>query len=397
MSQSCIQDSTELNPAGNRLRDSRRRGHLRLFCYFMAAFGICLRLTGEAFPIDRFKNFINTKPTIEAFDFKVLTRKFQDQDFPTNTYRTLNLVYENDTTYRLIEDLHNIVYGPVTVRSLSGTQETVPSYRPPITLDCLSRFGETLWSTFNPDGVLTGKVEASNSNEGWVRLAKFRIGIAYDALNLGIIDLKTNGVTWNGAKFECTNDNGASIEGELFVSGDSTPLRLVYNLARNGRNYSYEVSYGFTPLNNLPDFFPSRIKIETVKNESRRLMSEYRVLGLRLSDRKLTLEDVAFVRNPITNLSTAIFTNRNKQVVVVPPGTNLVQYTFSNGSLHRIEGIAGSNRLVRIRSASEAASSGPLWRRGIGWIALVLFLTAAPLFIVYFAKQRPTKTERGKD
>jgi hypothetical protein len=376
--------------------DGNRRPRSSIRCILtksgaLTAF-LCLALKAYAFPIDQFKEFINSKPTIEVCDFRVLTRTIQEPGFPTNTYRSFNVVYENDTKYRLIQDKRGIIYESRTLHTASGNVLIVEPYTPPITLECWSRFEDTFWSTFNPNGVLTTRLdpETPHPTFGPIRLAQLRMGIAYNAFNLGVVGLRTNGVIWAGQKFTCrANDHGAGIEGELQIGKDGIPMGLIYTLTKNKQKYHYRVIYEFAQRQELPDFFPSRIRIETVKDSHGRIVSDYKIDRLRLSDRTLTIDDVVFVPNVRTNLAAKVLTNKHDQVVIVPPRTNLVHYMYSNDNLYRVDATSSeSNQLVRIRNASEAMSSSFPWQREKGLILLAMVVvTALPMLSLYLAKK----------
>jgi hypothetical protein len=303
----------------------------------------------EAFPIDEFKDFITVKPTVESFDFKVVTKKFNISGLRENTYRVFNLVYQDDMTYRLIEDCgHHWI-------TTAGKPERKSTYSQFV----WSRYQNRFWNSFNPKDAVTTSIDdpgAPRPNYGPAKASASKLRVAQDALNLGLMDLGTNGVIWTGRMFTCpSNDLGYRIDGELLLRADGTPAGMNYEITARETRFPYFVRYEFATNVQLPRFFPSRIKIE----RSTQVLSDYEIVKLTLSGRKLAESDVAF---PQLERAKAIYVYTNNQLYIVRTNSS------------------GSNQLHRVPSAAEfARSSRPA--KGRTWVVVTLgLMLSLPIF-----------------
>jgi hypothetical protein len=204
-------------------------------------------------------------------------------------------------------------------------------------------------------------------------------------LNLGIVSLRDGGVTWDGSRFLClSNATGRRIEGELLVHDKDVPVSLKYELIENrGRRFRYEVNYEFHGTPNMPEFFPSRLTIAFANQSGRRVVSDYQISRLRLSHRRLGIEDVAFIAPHEI--------------------TNLVHYVYTNKDVYRmVTDSRASNRLTRIATKAQVAALHALpFNKNKRWmILLILVLTAAAFPLLYRALNRQPnnnpKIERTK-
>lgn len=335
----------------------------------------CLSAESQEFPIDKFKNFINHKGTIENCDFKVLTTKFNMKGLRENTYRPFNLIMEGDTKYRLVEDRRDyFITAPVYSPGIERAPQ-IKELKSLYTQFCWSRFEDTFESSFNPDGVISISLESSAPAPtfGPSRSSASILGIAYDVLNLGVLDLRNNGVIWTGSRFTClSNQTGKRIDGELFVGVDSIPKNLIYEISSQGKRFRYEANYEFDRRPDLPEFFPFRITIESVNKSERKTLSDYHILHLTLSNRRLSPDDVAFVAP--------------REV------TNRVRYVYTNNEVYRfVANSTGTNKLKRIRTVAELGiSTRPSVQHKKQIVILVIIMIAAALILIYWFLRKTT-------
>jgi len=220
--------------------------------------------------------------------------------------------------------------------------------------------------------------------------------IADDLLSLGIMDSADSKVFWTGTRFICpSNEFGRRIEGELLIGRTSKPERLVYDIFDHGQKFRYEVSYEFAEGRTLPEFFPSRVKIEFVSESTKKTLSDYEVSRLQLSDRELTPDDVAYVWSPYTNEFPFLRTNRVHGAVegLLAEGTTLVDYVYTNDAAHRVVvGPGGSNILKRIPTAFQTAAAMRPPRFAMRRTAVLIVLTlGAGLPIILLCLQQIKK------
>lgn len=316
----------------------------------------------EAFPIDQFKDFISKKPTINNFDFKVKSKKFSYRGLDTNTYRIFNFVMENDNIYRLTEDRSEYV---LTIPDPESKLKTINIK--PVAKASWGRYENQFWNTFNSNGVITTSLDGFGEDPafGPGKLAEMNSRVAYDALNLGIMDLKSGGVAWDGLRFSSSSNTlGYRISGHLLLNDDNTPTNLFYTLSKDGRSYNYSVSYVFSTNSSIPAFFPSRIRIELLRGAKPTITSEYQIIDLSLSNRKIQLHEVSLHYED----------------------TNTVKFVFTNKQYYKLQ----TNVLINIGSSMKSSTSGNIKRWTV--IALIILLTCVPpIAFLYHRNQKKLK------
>ncbi|MCL4180009.1 MAG: hypothetical protein KJ072_19960 [Verrucomicrobia bacterium] len=328
------------------------------------------------FPLKQFQEFVNHKRTIETLEFRVRGEKYPGPEQLTEgTFRIFSLRYENDRIYRLMEDISSYLSNMPSLELPTprhGSQIVELVTNGFIQQDYFSRFGDQFWRTFNVDGVITTSLNDSNQrpSQGPAAGAILMMGVAYDLLNLGIMDLCTNGVVWEGLGFTCTsNIYGFHIDGHLVVNERNLPLHLDYYIHQGGNRFHYRASYTFTASPSLPRFFPSSILLQHISNstggtrrQAASLTSEYDVGALELSDRRLSQTDVSF----------ALLENASATRFVYDRGTYYIETTNQSG--HK--------QLARLQRSSELGliSSGSRW-----FIALFVMIILVPF--LFFLKR----------
>ena len=307
--------------------------------------------SGRAFPIDQFKSFINTKPTIERFSFRVEGNKYILAE-ATNANRLFTFVYQPNRAFSLIENMstydHNMRLG------FSG------------------QFENQFWHRWNSNDVITAEINSNTQPSGLFKPEFSDLGIPLDALNFGILDLGLNGVTWNGMSFVClSNVNGAEIEGQLALDATGTPEHLFMKYTYQGKSYQYRTSYEFDKSRGLPEFFPSEIKIEFVTKLTNVLISDYHVDSAVFSARQLSLSDVDYANLIDSNSLHFVETNG---------GTILLQKN-KNGT-EKIVPVIDAEKLSVINHHKERVST------------ILILITTSTLFllVLYKTTKKTTKT-----
>jgi hypothetical protein len=142
------------------------------------------------------------------------------------------------------------------------------------------------------------------------------LGAALDALNLGIPDLGSNNVVWSGLNVTCQNENGAKLLGHLELTDQGIPASLELEHHYGAKLLHFRVSYEFDKRRDLPNFFPSRIKLERITPAGPAHVSDYDIAKLRLTNKDLTFADVDY----------ASWTNaRSKHFISVSNATYLAE------------------------------------------------------------------------
>jgi hypothetical protein len=322
-------------------------------------FSLCATAFSSPFPIAQFKDFISNKGTIEICEFEVQTTKFNRHGLREGTYRRFAVSQEGDDKYRLIEDQRTYLITSEIPRFEDGmVLRTMEERHPLIQLQCWIRFGDDFQSTYSPYSFIThslgvdglGKYGPAVASEGMIRVAR-------DVLSLGIVGIcDATEVTWSGNSFVCpSNIHGNRLSGTLTTGEDERPVRLDYDFVDAiGQRYSRSVAYTFAVTESLPAFFPSNLRIDFVKDNERSLLSEYRISRLKVSNRRLTRQDLAYVAAPYTNPPIPI----GAISVPRPTGTNLMEFVFTNGQVHRVEtNSAGARKLIPLPANVEPAAS----------------------------------------
>ena len=327
----------------------------RLTFPFLCALGLLLQpMYGATFPVDEFKAFVNKKPTIESFDFKVNSTKYSIRGLDPKQYRRFNLVMQDAEAFRLIEDRSEYV-----LRVPSSTnQNKIIDYRP-IEKAGWARFGNQICNTFNSNrvnGEITTVVRPEAPPDfGPARMATFMIRVAYDALDLGLLDLGDIGVTWSGDTFVCrSNLIGNQIKGHLELGAEGTPQMAVYTIEEGDQRFQYRARYSFSSNSNMPKFFPSRITVENLQASSPTVVSDYEILSLRLSDRQLS----------------------QKELALYPDQAPIPRYVYTNHQFFRSQ----SNSLVLLTASTDYSGVS---RRYIVLCLLIAVLGVPPSVVIY--------------
>jgi putative flippase GtrA len=302
---------------------------------------------GSCSVLEEFKSFINEKPTIEVFEFRVRTVKNRIQGVAPSTQRLFRATYQEGVGYSILED-----------RSALSTR-IFKSF-------LVGGYGGEHWHSFDGSNVIVENSKSSMSKDGPARFHVPHLAVALDALNFGIFDLFTNRVAWSGATFVCaSNATGFSIHGTLSTNREGEPDKLSMVYERNRIVRQFLVKYEFDKSRGLPDFFPSRIWILRSDGET---LSDYDILRLETSRRSLTFGDVDYSkwRHPTAN-----------------------PYVFSNDNLYASStNQDGTRALSLIPRAIDVRPS----RHASRLIAIIAILISAPFVALLFAKLRGRRT-----
>lgn len=259
-----------------------------------------------AFPLDEFKGFINSKPTVEEMAFRMRGVKNRVQGTDVNTFRPFRLTFQDfsgSPRFSLLEDR-------------SGLEKDRAMF-------VSGAYDGRYWHLFNSNDVITAidnqpRLDRPSGPSG---LSLLHLGSALDALNMGIFDLGLHTVVWKDSEFFClSNAAGVRIEGRLVLDDESKPAGLNMRYSDGGAVYSYRVSYQFDGRRPLPAFFPSNIKIELIRNGKGFLLSEYDVISLRLTERDISFADVDYAEWLKPQSKRYVFTNN--EIFRVRNGTN---------------------------------------------------------------------------
>jgi len=248
-----------------------------------------LTIKVAAFPIDEFKYFINTKPTIEKFAFRLKSSKYVSNSRIGDVYRPFVFVFQENKAFSLVEDRRK--------------------YDPFIKINFDGQFENQYWRRFNSNDFVTAQVDRPSQRTGIFDPQISHIGIALDALNFGIQDLWLNRVTWEGNNFTGSNMIGARIEGQIALGPQDVPIHLALKYIFRGVSYNYRTSYEFDKSRGLPEFFPSRIKVDYIDGSKTSETTDYQIDTAVFSGRELTLADVNYTNLIDTNSLHFISTN----------------------------------------------------------------------------------------
>jgi len=344
---------------------------------FIVLFWISCSSFCEAFPIEQFKNFINNKPTIENFSFELSTTKFKVSGLDPSIFRHFTLTMQNEQIYRLTEDKSGYFMKLNFPRKefTNGVVRVLPYV--PQQEASWARYENQFWTTFNIKDVITTTIERSNAIPafGPARESEAMINIAYDALNLGIMDLRTIGVTWSNLNFIClSNSIGYKVSGYLELDDSGVPKDALYTLSSESGSYRYRASYYFTTSEELPDYIPSRVTISFLRGSSSVVMSDYKIQKLITGSRSLSVHDIALVGT--TNVDVALFRNN------LFSDNNTKEYIYTNKTFYQIK----TNGWVRLGTSTEIERPA-LRRKRVVIVALILvFIT--PLLLLLFRTYR---------
>ena len=310
-------------------------------------------------PIDAFKAFITNKPTIEKFEFNLKTTKYKIQGLNSDQYRYFSLIYQPEHAFLLIED-----------RSAFDTYKPIVFW---------GRYGSHYWQDFSKNDVITTDpapgYKGKNGEDPFPTILG-SLDIAIDALNGGILDSRGSNLSWTGNNFSCTSKIGARIDGTIRTNGSDLPVGMDLNYTLNQNVYQYRVDYEFKGERQLPEFFPSRIKILFGRDQTNILISDYKITTLRLSHRDLKFEDVDYAKLINSNRVTKTFTYTNDEIL----------YTEKN--------VAGHEEVKRVLPGGKYRSGKKIAPR-IFW---ALFALSLVFFGILLKKQTKRKdhNENGR-
>jgi hypothetical protein len=249
----------------------------------------------NSFPTDEFIHFINDKPTVERMVFRVRSRKYQIPEASEDTFRMFTLTFDPHGAVQLVED---------------GT-----SYLTNAKVRFWGRFGEHYWRYFNSNDVITTEVAApreynKSTSDPYPTIVSY-FGIGLDLLNLGVFDLDNGTVTWSGTTFSAMSKVGSRIHGSLLLDPTGQPSEMQMNYSLGDKTYPYRATYRFDRRMDLPECFPSAVKIESVGRPAPELISEYEVVEASFSKRTLQSRDVGYAGMLASNSAHFIFSNDN--------------------------------------------------------------------------------------
>jgi hypothetical protein len=253
-------------------------------------------LTGLSSPVEEFKDFLNKKPTVEDFRFRLKTTDNKIRGLNASTYRLFALIYQENHAFSFSEDRHGYLTNTALIKFWG-------------------KFENMYWARFNSNDVITAIVqtpsEEVSKNEGPLGEINANINMALDGLNLGVIDLGTNGVVWSGMDFAGFSNIGAKINGHLLIGNDEMPSGLIMHYEYGRKIYQYRVYYEYDKTKGLPVFFPHKIRVDYINESKTQTISDYDILKLTLSKRQLNFGDVDYSQWINTNSDHFVFTNKD--------------------------------------------------------------------------------------
>ncbi len=314
--------------------------------------------TDNSILLAEFMEFINKKPTVEILVFQADPRRFAivgGDSQGKGTLRRFQFVGEQDQAFSLFEDTSTSAHGPL--RGMFW-----------------GRYRDLFWHRFNANDVFTetsNQQPGSQGSYGPALGTMKQLGLAYDLLNLGIFELGTNGVVWNGLTFSGKScESGYSINGRLVLGDDGMPRKAQFTNTppRSKSGFAFEAVYTFDPRDSVPAFFPTSVRI-TSSSEPTMLVASYEVQKLLLSQRHLEYDDVDYAG-------------------YLTPDS--VHYLMSNAIPYRLVSSHGAQSLRRMGPPSGGQSRPRLLFGFVSLpVALMVFVLTAPLiFAVYRWSQR---------
>jgi hypothetical protein len=244
-------------------------------------------------PLEQLKAFISKKPTIERLEFKVNTTKYAIRGLDPEAYRIFSLTMQDSEHFKLFEDKSGYV---LRIPSAADPSRIIDFK--PLKEDAWAQFGNQVSTMFNSNrvnGEITTIVAPSSPPTfGPARATMSMIGVAYDALNCGILELGASEVKWSGNAFICASNRlGNEMRGVVGINGAGQPACVKYTIFADNQTFHYSALLEFLESPNRPRLFPSRIRIYNLQSTPPRLVSDYDIVRLVLSDRKLAPSDVA--------------------------------------------------------------------------------------------------------
>ena len=304
------------SPAADLARSRRRSSwwipRAVLWAFYLLAFYPAFGATDQ---VEQLKAFISKKPTIETLEFKVNTTKYAIRGLDPKAYRIFALTMQDSEHFKLFEDKSGYV---LRILSADTRLETV-GYKP-LKEDGWTQFGNRFSTTFNfnrVNGEITTIVDPSSPPTfGPACVTKSMIGVAYDALNCGILELGASEVKWSGNEFVCASNRLTNeMRGVVEMDTAGQPSHVQYTIFAGNQTFHYRALLEFLESPNRPRFFPSRIRIYNLQSTPPRLVSDYDIVKLVLSDRKLAPSDVA----------------------LYPANAQIPRFVYTNGQFFRVQ------------------------------------------------------------
>lgn len=322
----------ERSTAGARLgcsRPSRWLIRAVLWAFYLLAFHPALGATDQ---VEQLKAFISKKPTIEKLEFKVNTTKYAIRGLDSEAYRIFSLTMQDSEHFKLVEDKSSYV---LRIPSAADPSRIVDFK--PLKEAAWAQFGNQVSTMFNSNRVngeiMTIVDPASPPTFGPARETRSMIGVAYDALNFGILELGASEVKWSGNAFVCASNRlGNEMRGVVEIDGAGQPSHVQYTIFAGNQTFHYRALLEFLESPNRPRFFPSRIRIYNLQSTPPRLVSDYDIVKLVLSDRKLAPSDVA----------------------LYPADAQIPRFVYTNGQFFRVK---STNSLVLLSSEPRPSGS----------------------------------------
>jgi hypothetical protein len=317
-------------------------------------------VTGNDF--ERFKSFLESPPPISEVCYA--------HYYPgrTNSYRPIYTLarWQVDSFFRRISyDPESLRDPPVTDQPWNGE------------VDCIS--GTVWWKVEGNrhDLMIWDPVAAQDATENPVRISALASLREFSSfMNMGVQHAPIGSIRWKADSFECTNANTGStwiLHGELAPDSAGRAGRLDLSLVflekdfTRPRHFQWRIDYLYEK-HLSPSFLPDRITTWLIQGDRTRVLDEYDVSRIILSDRALAAE--AFIA--------ARYQLGGSQVCYV---SNTGVFYSENGKWHE-RWKANDRRIIGNRGHVRAL-----------YLALVLLLFA-PLLALWRGRAKLRSTSR---
>lgn len=254
----------------------------------------------EPFPLDKFKAQIG-KPLPMYIRFTLISTKSHSGLAPKiGSSRHYEVRFGGETDILLEEDYSNYTLDDIDIDWGNPNTEQFPANRED-KLNLISGTssgpykqywglsGNQYWTLMNGNGVITRHMDAPAS-QGMdpKRVVDSQIGIAYDLLNLGVMDIGVTNIQWTTPLTFVHSSNlvGVRIEGALSVGADGRPSLLNLKLTHRGKDFHYQVRYGFSTSKEPLEWFPRQLKIVLLSRSGgeETVVSDYQVEEVHLAE-----------------------------------------------------------------------------------------------------------------
>jgi hypothetical protein len=218
-----------------------------------------------------FKQFISSPPPFEMV-VEVCDRKSGAGDNKdVSCYFVLLRYQKNGILYREAPNLLDL-----------STQQFFPNYR------LAGYYGDEYW-TFSLDGSTLGYSTNSESSKGLA--LKHIVAKASPLFHMGIFGALPRTISWNGNQIRSfTNYYGVKIDGNLELSSNSVPKRLVLSTEYRSNSAPWEITYDYGLSTTLPDYLPGKISGWSLRGAKRVLKFELSILSVELHQHPLSKE-----------------------------------------------------------------------------------------------------------